>query len=69
EALVQVVREGKRLSILVEDNGRGFDTASLESAKGAGWTNIRSRVDYLKGTIDIHAEPGKGTSVTMEFQI
>jgi signal transduction histidine kinase len=69
EALVQVVREGKRLSILVEDNGRGFDTASLESAKGAGWTNIRSRVDYLKGTIDVHAEPGKGTSVTMEFNI
>ena len=69
ESLVQLVREGSRLSVLVEDNGRGFDVAALDSSRGAGWTNIRSRVDYLKGAIDIHSDQGKGTSVTMEFNI
>ena len=69
EALVQLVREDSRLSILVEDNGKGFDVSILDSAKGAGWTNIRSRVDYLKGAIDVHTEPGKGTSVSMEFNL
>lgn len=67
EALVQIVKRNDRLSVLVEDNGRGFDTATLESARGAGWTNIRSRIDYLKGRFDIHSEKEKGTTVTIEF--
>jgi len=69
EVLVQLVREATRLNVLVEDNGRGFDTGVLENNKGAGWTNIRSRVDYLKGKIDVHSETGKGTSATIEFTI
>jgi signal transduction histidine kinase len=69
EVLVQLVREDSRLNVLVEDNGRGFDTGLLADNKGAGWTNIRSRVEYLKGKIDVHSEPGKGTSVTIEFAI
>jgi len=66
---VQLVREASRLNVLVEDNGRGFDTSLLENNKGAGWTNIRSRVEYLKGKIDVHSEAGRGTSVTIEFML
>ena len=69
EVLVQLIREENRLNVLVEDNGKGFDTTLLENNKGAGWTNIRSRVDYLKGQLDIHSETGKGTSVTIEFNV
>lgn len=69
ETLVQLIREGGRLNILVEDNGKGFDTAMLEQSKGAGWTNIHSRVDYLKGRLDIQSEIGKGTSVTIELNV
>lgn len=69
EVLVQMIREENRLNILVEDNGKGFDTSMLETNKGAGWTNIRSRVDYLKGRLDIHSEINRGTSVSVEFNI
>ena len=69
EAFVQLIRENDRLNILVEDNGKGFDTALLEQNKGAGWMNIRSRVEYLKGQLDIHSEPGKGTLVNIEFHV
>ena len=69
EAFVQVIREGSRLNVIVEDNGKGFDTTSLENNKGAGLANVQSRVVYLKGQLDIHSEPGKGTLVTMEFNI
>jgi len=69
EAFVQLVRETNRLNVVVEDNGKGFDTAILEKNKGAGWMNIRSRVDYLKGQLDIHSEEGKGTLVNIEFNI
>lgn len=69
ETFVQLIRDNSRLNIVVEDNGKGFDTALLENNKGAGWTNIRSRVEYLKGRLDIHSEPGKGTLVNIELNV
>ena len=69
EAMVQLIKEDGRLSIIVEDNGKGFDRAMLKNNNGAGLTNIQSRVDYLKGHLDIHAEQGKGTLVNIEFNI
>ena len=69
EAIVQLVREEGRLSVIVEDNGKGFDTALIKNNKGAGLTSIRSRVDYLKGEFDIHSAAGKGTLVNIELNI
>jgi two-component system, NarL family, sensor kinase len=69
EAFVQIVKENNRLNVVVEDNGKGFDTALLKNNKGAGLTGIQSRVDYLKGRLDIHSEQGKGTLVNIEFNI
>jgi signal transduction histidine kinase len=69
EAFIQLVKENSRLNIVVEDNGKGFDTGMLETNKGAGWVNIRSRVEYLKGQLDVHSEPGKGTLVNIEFNL
>jgi two-component system NarL family sensor kinase len=67
EVIVQLLKEGNRLSVTVEDNGRGFNVKDLEQNKGAGWANIRSRVDYLKGKLDLHSEAGSGTSVSIEI--
>lgn len=69
QVLVQLVREENRLSITVEDNGKGFDTNDLKKSKGAGWANIRSRIDYLKGKLDLHSDAGKGTSVNIELNV
>ncbi len=68
-ALVQLIRENNRLHILVEDDGSGFDAAILDTHHHAGWNNIRSRVDYLKGRLELNPEPGKGTSVSIEFTV
>lgn len=59
--------EEKILAVTVEDDGKGFDTAILKQTLGIGWNNIQSRVDFLKGTLDIQSEPGKGTSVLIEI--
>ena len=69
EAFVQLIKDGNRLNVVVEDNGKGFDASLLENNKGAGLANVRSRVEYLKGQLDIHPEPGKGTLVNIEFNV
>ncbi|MEO5942403.1 MAG: tetratricopeptide repeat protein [Ferruginibacter sp.] len=69
ETFVQLIREGNRLNVVVEDNGKGFNVNAPENNRGAGLANVRSRVDYLKGQLDIHAEDGKGTLINIEFNI
>lgn len=65
-AIIQLTKTNGRLTLTVEDDGKGFDPAVLDHAKGIGWQNIRNRVEFLKGKIDIQSEPGKGTSVMVE---
>ncbi len=69
ETFVQLIRQDNRLNIVVEDNGEGFDPAILKKSAGAGWINIHSRVEYLKGQLDVHSEPGKGTMVNIELNV
>lgn len=66
-AVVQVSRSGEDISITVEDDGKGFDTAILQQSSGIGWSNIRHRVELMKGKMDVLSSPGKGTSVFIEL--
>jgi two-component system, NarL family, sensor kinase len=66
-ALVQISRTDGRLDLEVEDDGKGFDTAMLDQGKGIGWSNIQHRVAFLKGTLDIHSDIGKGTFIHIEL--
>lgn len=66
-AIVQVIKSGPKISITVEDDGKGFEPEVLQQSKGIGFANIQNRVSFLKGKMDIHAQPGKGVSVLIEF--
>ena len=59
---------GSHILITVEDDGVGFDPAILQQTNGIGWSNIRNRVELLKGRLDIQSAPEKGTSVLIEFE-
>ncbi len=71
EVLVQLHlhRQEQLLALTVEDNGIGFNVNSLSEATGMGWKNIQSRVDFIKGKLDIQSVPGNGTSVMIEINI
>jgi len=66
---VHLVEPGQLITITVEDDGKGFDTAALQHSQGIGWNNIKNRVEFLKGKLDISSSPGKGTSVLIEINI
>jgi two-component system, NarL family, sensor kinase len=68
-AIVQVDKAVNGITLTVEDDGKGFDTKILEYKGGIGWSNIQSRIDYLKGKLDVQSQPGKGTSVLVELNI
>ena len=66
-ALVQLIRNSEVLSITVEDNGIGFDEAILQNSDGMGYLNLKNRVAFMKGSLDIQSGKGKGTSVNIEI--
>jgi two-component system NarL family sensor kinase len=69
QVMVQLVKGDDWLTLSVEDNGKGFNVNDLKDSAGAGWSNIKSRVDYLKGNIDLKSQAGTGTSVNIEVKI
>lgn len=68
-AIVQLTKSNDILSVTVEDDGKGFDKNLLNAAKGIGWSNIQNRVDFLKASLDVKTENGKGTSVLIELKL
>lgn len=68
-AIVQLTSSGNMLLIDVEDDGKGFDFSKVELESGIGWRNIRSRLEYLNGKLDVQSQPGKGTSVHIEIEM
>ncbi len=55
-------RHRKHLNLMVEDDGLGMET---DTPSGMGLSNIKSRVAFLKGTVDIDSVLGKGTTMNI----
>jgi two-component system NarL family sensor kinase len=62
---INLTRETDNISVTIEDNGIGFDTAGKMKFEGIGLKNIITRVQYLKGTVDISSDQNKGTLVAI----
>lgn len=69
EIIIQISEEENVLNLTVEDNGKGFDPMSLDVRKTAGFHNIESRVQFLKGTMNITSEQNIGTSIELQIPI
>jgi signal transduction histidine kinase len=52
-----------RASIVIEDDGRGFDIGSRRN--GRGLANLQQRATEAGGTLLIDSEPGRGTRATL----
>jgi signal transduction histidine kinase len=64
---VRLIRKGDLLLLDVEDDGVGFDLASVESnydQRGSlGMVNLRERAEMVRGLISIETGEGKGTRI------
>ena len=67
-ARLEVVEEGQRLRILVQDWGTGFDPTKVENSR-VGLEGIRERARLLGGQAIIDSAPGAGTRILVEIPI
>lgn len=67
---LQVSADDKEISLLIEDDGMGFDKSVLIRGKGNGWKNIQSRGNLINGEVFLENQPGiKGNTLIVEAPI
>jgi PAS domain S-box-containing protein len=59
--------EDSNISLIVVDNGIGFDLELAEEGSGLGLTSMRERIESLGGTISYHSSVGQGTEVRVHL--
>jgi PAS domain S-box-containing protein len=70
-ASVTILLEGRAdaVSLIIEDDGVGFDAESTSGAndKGLGLVGIRERAALVGGTAEVESQPGEGTRVIVRI--
>lgn len=71
--IVTISHSSKILSIIIDDNGKGFDKSKLKSKPdkdgGMGLTFMQERIKYINGRLFINSSPEQGTKVTLNIPL
>lgn len=65
ELNIQVLQDKKELTLMIEDNGKGFNPANLNGSNGMGLVNANNRIESLGGQFLIDSMSGRGTIITL----
>ncbi|SIS38826.1 PAS domain S-box-containing protein [Zobellia uliginosa] len=72
--LVTINYKDHILSVVIDDDGKGFDDSILNtppqnnSEGGMGLFFMKERIDYINGRLFINSIPGEGTRVTINYK-
>ncbi len=64
---ITLSKSGDVITLIVADNGMGFNLPPEIHPGHRGLSNIRTRVSQLGGSLDINTAPQQGTRVTVRF--
>lgn len=71
--IVSLSHSAKILSIVIDDNGKGFNPDEIKHVKtgdgGMGMTFMKERIKYIDGRLFVTSEEGKGTRVTLNVPL
>jgi two-component system sensor histidine kinase UhpB len=67
EATIRFDREGDQLSVLIEDNGQGFDPSRVTNRNGQ--QNMQQRAEAMGGTLRVLSTPGQGTKLHLRTEL
>jgi signal transduction histidine kinase len=66
---VVLTRKNGDVSVVVEDDGKGFVPESAAERGGLGLLGMRERVQLLDGTLAVESAPGAGTTLVLHLPL
>lgn len=69
EASILITQHDDNLSIIVEDNGVGFNIRNISTKDGMGLSSIETRVEHLEGTMEVDSTLDKGTNILIDIPL
>ena len=66
EAFITLKKENDTVFLTIADNGVGFDT-SQKSTGGIGLTNMKSRIEFYSGKLNIISAPQQGCKIEISI--
>ena len=70
EIHIQLIRNRRKMMLMVEDNGKGLSKDPHQwNGHGMGMRNVTARVTLLSGEFNIDGGEGKGTTITVEVPL
>ncbi|MEM8894037.1 MAG: transporter substrate-binding domain-containing protein, partial [Bacteroidota bacterium] len=68
EVMVQLLLTDKTLSLIIEDDGVGFELGKIDH-DGLGLSNMKRRIETFNGRINIDSSPNQGTTVMLDVDL
>ena len=69
ELFIQMAQDNHQITLMAEDNGKGFNPEALKDKSSFGLSHIRSWIENLNGTIHIDSKISRGTIISIVIQI
>jgi len=63
---IQIGWNKECLSLIVSDNGKGFDPLSIQYGSHYGLKFMKERTELLNGSLNVHSEVGSGTKLVVQ---
>jgi two-component system NarL family sensor kinase len=63
---IQLIEYPQHITMMIQDDGKGFSLDQPNEIAGVGLKNIISRIEFLNGTLNIDSSIGYGTTITIQ---
>ena len=69
-ATMLITRNNGSMCLTISDDGVGFSPASLATGSGGfGLFNVRERIKYMGGDVEVDSEPGRGCRISITLPL
>lgn len=62
---IQLTQGNDEISLMAEDNGKGFNYEEIQTHSSYGLMHMKSRIENLNGTLFIDSSPNRGTIISI----
>lgn len=71
EATIQLIKDKRMITLIIEDDGKGFDAAAKRitaKRRGMGLMNMKERAESFHATFSLSSRRGEGTEIVVQLE-